>query len=120
MRVPEIIRILDARVLTKCELPTTELKYAFASDMMSDVLALAEDNMLLITSLTNPQAVRTAEMLDLDCILYVRGKIPSAAALSMAEELNITILTTDRCMFTVCGVLFDKGMRGGDNHEFCY
>lgn len=117
MRIPELIQLLEAKVLTECDLPESDIQYAFASDMMSDVLAYADRHMLLITSLTNPQTIRTAEMLDLDCVLYVRGKIPSAAALAMAEDRNITVLTTKCTMFNTCGILYDTGIRGGNLND---
>ena len=77
---------------------------------MSDVLALASDAAILITGLNNPQIVRTAEMLDISLIILVRGKKPSEEILAIANETNITILTTDMTMYETCGRLYNAGV----------
>ena len=113
MRITEIQRLLNARILTSSVFEDTDICYVFASDMMSDVLAYADKRMMLVTGLTNPQVIRTAEMMDIGCILYVRGKIPSDIVISMAEEKHITILAINHCMFDTCGELYNAGLRGG-------
>lgn len=113
MRISEIRRLLNARVLTSSIFNDTDILYVFASDMMSDVLAYADKRMILVTSLTNPQVIRTAEMMDINCILYVRGKVPSDIVIAMAEERHITMLAINYCMFDTCGILYDAGLRGG-------
>ncbi len=81
--------------------------------MMSDVLAFAKDKGILITGLNNPQVVRTAEMMDMVCIVIVRGKEPAPEVLRLARERNIAILTTSHRMFTACGLLYSAGLKGG-------
>ena len=114
MHISKIVGMLDARILTQLPVNDDDIETAFSSDMMSDVLAFADKHMLLITGLTNPQSVRTAEMLDISCILYVRGKIPSEAVLTLARERNITVLSTQHSMFNTCGILYSAGLRGGN------
>lgn len=113
MRISEIQRLLNARVLTSSIFNDTDICYVFASDMMSDVLAFADKRMMLVTGLTNPQVIRTAEMMDIGCILYVRGKVPSDRIIEMAEEEQISMLAVNHCMFDVCGELYTAGLRGG-------
>ena len=48
--------------------------------MMSDVLAYVKDQAVLLTGLNNPQVVRTADMMDMICIVFVRGKKPGRRA----------------------------------------
>lgn len=114
MRICEIKTIVKASLLTQSENSTLDIQFAFSSDMMSDVLAYADRHMMLITGLANPQTIRTAEMLDIGCVLYVRGKKPADAAISLAEELGITVLGTDMTMFETSGLLYQAGIRGGD------
>ena len=86
---------------------------AFCSDLMSDVLAYVhEDTTLLLTGLCNPQVIRTAEMIDLKVIVFVRDKKPSPELVRMAEERDILLLSTTASMFHAAGILYKQGMRG--------
>ena len=80
---------------------------------MSDVLAFVKDQAVLLTGLLNPQVVRTAEMMDIICIVFVRGKTPDEAITELAKDMHIAIMTTDMRMFEACGILYDSGLRGG-------
>lgn len=113
MKIKEIKTLLDAEILFGEELLDLDVKFVFSSDMMSDVLAFAEEHAVLITGLCNPQVVRTAEMLDIACIIFVLGKIPDANILTLAKEKNMVILSTSHYMFTTCGILYKNGLLGG-------
>ena len=112
MTLHEIIQILEAEVLFGEDQLDMEVKTAFVADLMSDVLAFATAGSLLITGLTNPQVVRTADVLDITAILMGRGKKPSSETLQLAQELNIPILTTTYILFEIAGRLYEKGIRG--------
>ena len=116
MQIREIIRILEADVLCGEDL-SREVLTACGSDMMSDVLAYVKDQGMLLTGLVNPQAVRTAEMLDMGCITFVRGKTPGPDILELAMERGIVILRTRLHLFTACGRLYSAGLRGGTAEE---
>ncbi len=112
MTVYDIARAADAQCLCGCEtMHQREIAAAFASDMMSDVLAYVTQDVLLITGLINAQVLRTAEMLDLACVLYVRGKKPDLQVIEMARELGITLLSTRYTMYEASGKLYAAGLR---------
>lgn len=113
MLISDIMKTVNAEILTGNISDSLDIQYAFSADMMSDVLAYADSHMLLITGLSNPQTIRTAEMLDLKCILYVRGKCPDQTSLSLAEQNGITVLRSNLSMFNACGLLYEAGIRGG-------
>lgn len=113
MTISRIIDILEARLLTKGADCTREVHTACGSDMMSDVLAYVKDQAVLLTGLNNPQVVRTADMMDMICIVFVRGKRPDDMLLALAEERGIAVMTTEKTMFTACGLLYGEGLRGG-------
>ena len=113
MKVSRIAEILGATVVSGEELLDTEIRSACGSDMMSDVLAYCKDQGALLTGLVNPQVVRTAEMTDIHCIVFVRGKQPDAGILALAEERGIAVLSSAHTMFTACGLLYAHGLRGG-------
>ncbi|MFR9215588.1 MAG: DRTGG domain-containing protein [Ruthenibacterium sp.] len=113
MTISRIIDILEARLLTKGADCAREVHTACGSDMMSDVLAYVKDQAVLLTGLNNPQVVRTADMMDMICIVFVRGKRPDDMLLALAEERGIAVMTTEKTMFTACGLLYGEGLRGG-------
>ena len=110
MTIREIARILDASWLCCEEAADTDVLYAFASDMMSDVLAHVGMDTLLLTGLINSQSVRTAEMLDIPCLVFVRGKQPHKDAIQRAELIGLPTLLTSCSMFEACGKLYAAGM----------
>ena len=111
MKISEIAKILDAPVLTPGKDINREVYTACGSDMMSDVLAYVKDQAVLLTGLNNLQVVRTADMMEMECIVFVRGKNPDAGIVEMAEEKGITVITTDKTMFSACGLLYEGGLR---------
>ncbi len=113
MKVRDIQEILNAEVICRADLLETEVHTACGSDMMSDVLAFVKEQAVLLTGLVNPQVVRTAEMMDMHCIVFVRGKRPDLNMIEMAEDRDMTMLCTDYEMFTACGKLYSAGLRGG-------
>ena len=115
MNVLELIKILDAEAKFLGADVTINYGSAFASDMMSDVLAYAEHRALMITGLCNQQVLRTAEMIDCTCIIFVRGKNPSEEMLSIARNSDIHIIITDLSMYDVCGILYSSVKIGGTN-----
>ena len=114
MTVRQIAEILDAEILCCEELAdSVSIHSACGSDMMSDVLAYVKDQGMLLTGLVNPQVVRTAEMMDMCCVAFVRGKRPDAAIIELTQSKNIIILTTQERMYPACGKLYKAGLDAG-------
>lgn len=113
MTVLQLKEILSAELLCGGDHLDREVQTACGSDMMSDVLAFVKEQAVLLTGLVNPQVVRTAEMMDMKVIVFVRGKVPVDAILDLARELDIVVLKTELEMFTSCGKLYQAGLRGG-------
>ena len=112
MKISEIKDLLGAEVLCGSENLGTEIHTACGSDMMSDVLAYVKDQAVLLTGLVNAQVIRTAEMMDMKCIVFVRSKRPSQDMLDLAEESGMVVLTTPRRMYEACGILYSNGLKG--------
>ena len=113
MKISEIKRILDAELICGEEFLENEVFTACGSDMMSDVLAYVKEQAVLLSGLVNPQVVRTAEMMDMKCIVFVRGKHPDMDMIDLAVERDIVLLGTNLEMFTACGLLYKNGLKGG-------
>lgn len=112
MTLREVQKILDARVLCGEEELDREVHSACGSDLMSDVLAYVKDQALLLTGLVNPQAIRTAEMMDMKCIVFVRGKEPDEMMLDMARDRDIVVMSSPMRMYNACGALYAGGLVG--------
>ena len=112
MTIRELIPVLDARVLCGEDKLDQEVNTACGSDLMSDVLAFVKDKTVLITGLTNVRVMRTAEMLDIHCVVFARGKVPSEEILDEARELGIVVLATEHTTYTACGLMYVAGIRG--------
>ena len=112
MKISEISRLLEAEVLCCENMLDNEVYSACGSDMMSDVLAFVKNQAVLLTGLVNPQVIRTAEMMDMNCIVFVRSKMPTAEMIELAEECGIVILATDKRMYEACGLLYSNGLHG--------
>ncbi|MBQ1256353.1 MAG: hypothetical protein IIX93_03635 [Clostridia bacterium] len=110
MKLKEIQALLNARGLTGEENPELEVQSACSSDMMSDVLAFPKEHMVLLTGLVNPQVMRTADMLDIRMVVFVRGKTPAEEALELARENGISVLSTDHTLYNASGILFTNGL----------
>lgn len=108
----EIKEILNATVLCGEDHLDRGVKSACASDFMSDVLAYVKDEGLLLTGMVNSQVVRTAEMMDMKCIVFVRGKVPSEEIMELARKRDIVVMTSEIRMFIACGLLYSRGLEG--------
>ncbi len=112
MKFEQIRQILNAEAACGAELLDSEASpAAYASDMMSDVLAFVTDQTVLLTGLINEQVIRTAAMLDMRCVILVRGKQPTEGMLQLAKQNGIAILTTGYNLYESCGRLFRSGLR---------
>jgi len=111
MTIARVLEILDAQLLTGQGSEGRELASACGSDLMSDVLCLRGAPHLLLTALTNPQTVRTAEMAEIAAVCFVHGKKPPAETLELARKNGLPLLATRVSMFTACGRLFAAGLK---------
>ncbi len=114
MKLSQIKEILEAEVLAGADLLENEVDSVFGSDLMSDVLAFVDDRVMLLTGLVNPQVVRTAEMMDISAIVFVRGKRPDENVIALAEAKDIVILTTTHTMYVASGRLYCAGLTGDE------
>lgn len=110
MKIRKIVALLEAKVLSGEAFLDDEVQTACGSDMMSDVLAFCKDQAMLLTGLVNPQVIRTAMMLDMRCIVFVRNKQPSQDIVALAKENHIVVLTTKHRMYEACGMLYANGL----------
>ena len=113
MKLCDCVETLGARIMVPADDMEMDIKVACGADLMSDVMAFAcNSNEVMLTGLVNPQTIRTAEMMDVKVVVFVRGKTPSEQMLEMGREKGICILCTKLPMFTACGLLYQGGVKG--------
>ena len=117
MKISTIRELLGAEVLCGAEHLDVDVHSACGSDMMSDVLAYVKDQAVLLTGLMNAQVVRTAEMMDMRCIVFVRDKKPTPEIVELAEESGIAVLASPKRLYEACGILYANGLVGNKVKE---
>ena len=120
MTIREVLEIVDGKVLVGENRLDEPVDTACGSDLMSDVLAFVKEKTVLITGLINPHVVRTSEMLDITCIVFSRGKMPSEEILEMADEIGITVISSPLTTYTACGELYVHGLPGTKPWPYCW
>ena len=110
MKILEISKLLNAQICCCEEKIDSEVCSACGSDMMSDVLAFVKDQAVLLTGLINSQVIRTAEMMDMRCVVFVRNKKPSEEMIEIAKDSGIVVLTSPLRMYEACGILYANGL----------
>ena len=112
MKISELQELLGAKVLACEEKLNKEVYSAFGCDLMSDVLACVTDQAVLLTGLVNPQVIRTALMMDMVCIIFVRSKAPNEEMIELARENGIVMMSTEKTLYNACGILYSNGLVG--------
>ena len=112
MKISKMQELLDAEVLCGEENLGKHVYSAFGCDLMSDVLAYATDQAVLLTGLVNPQVIRTALMMDMVCIVFVRSKAPNDEMIALAKENGIVMMSTYKTLYHACGILYSNGLVG--------
>jgi hypothetical protein len=112
MKIKEILEILSGKAILLTHDLDEDVPLGGAADLMSDVLAFGSDGMALLTGLTNPQVVRTAEMAGINIVVFVRGKTPPPETLELARESAVSLITTGYTMYEACGRLYQGGLPG--------
>jgi len=110
MKLSEVLQVIDGRLITQDADLDTEVQMGCGADLMSDVLAFTHAGTLLLTGLTNPQVVRTADMAGIKAIIFVRGKLPPAETVLLAQEKGIPLLASRFTLYETCGKLYQAGL----------
>ncbi len=110
MIIEEIKDLLSAKVCSGQTLLSLEIENGTGTDDINQIMAFAKRKAVLITGLATDEVVRTAKMMNIHCIIFVRGIMPDPKVIHVAEELKIVLLATDHRMFDTCGILYAAGL----------
>lgn len=117
MKISDMQQLLEARVLCCEENIDRNVYSACGCDLMSDVLAFVKDQAVLLTGLVNPQVIRTAEMMDMICVVFVRSKVPTQEMIDLARDSGIVLMVSDKRLYEACGLLYTNGLVGNKVKE---
>ncbi|MBR3969240.1 MAG: hypothetical protein IKJ93_06600 [Clostridia bacterium] len=117
MKISQMQQLLEARVICCEENIERHVYSACGCDLMSDVLAFVKDQAVLLTGLVNPQVIRTAEMMDMICVVFVRSKVPTQEMIDLARESGIVLMVSDKRLYEACGLLYQSGLVGNKVKE---
>ena len=107
-----MMSLLNCQDLSQVNHADIEIEYAYASDLMSDILASAFPGALLLTGLSNNQAIRTCQISGICAIVFVRNKKPDDNTIKLAQECELPSFITELSMFDASGILFSNGIKG--------
>jgi hypothetical protein len=111
MTIKDIAETIDGQIVCCGNRNTTQLEYAFASDLMSDVLTVEKENLVLITGLANMQVIRTSEMSEIGCVIFARDKKASRDIISVAEENEMVLIESPYSVYRISGELYKAGIK---------
>ena len=111
MKLKKITEVLEARVLTENTDDDKDITCAFGADLISDILMCVTEPTLILTGLTNPQIIRLSDMIELQGIVFVRGKLPSDEIIKMANERELPLISTNLSLYQSSGILYNFGLR---------
>ncbi len=84
----------------------------YASDLLSDVMANAQDGDIWVTLQKHVNTVAVAQLKSLSGIVIVNGRQPETDTVARAVEHGVPIVTTERPAFEIAGLLYALGVRG--------
>ncbi len=112
MSLQEIIEKLNLKVLTEAlKFDHIEPSGGYASDLLSCVMAGAQNGHVWLTLQAHANIVAVAALLELSAIIITENAQPDAATISKANEQGIILLSTPDPTYIVCGQLWELGLR---------
>ena len=111
MELQEIIKSLSLKVETPSADLNREVKGAYVSDMLSDVIGNSKEGFLWVTIQVHLNIIAVASLKNLSGIILVNGRVPAEDTLKRAVEENIPIMTTPLPAFDLVGMLYSLGLR---------
>ena len=117
MKLSQIVKALEAKVLTGDDLLEKDFETCGASDLISDILAGLTEGSILLTGLTTIQVIRTAMVAGVGAVVFVRAKTPPQEVIDLAQEQELPLISSPYSMFVSCGRLHACELTGLDGRR---
>ncbi len=112
MKLRDIVQNLELKVISGNDLLDRDITGGYVSDMLSDVIAHAEEGHIWVTLQTHLNVIPVASMKAISGIIIVNDRQPDEETLKKAKEEQIPILGTEMKAFHVVGKLYQLGISG--------
>jgi hypothetical protein len=116
MKLNDLVKEFGLEVKTGSGKLDREVTSGYVSDLLSDVLAHADEGALWVTLHIHQNIVAVASHKDLVAIILVQGRQPEKDTISKSEEEGIPILVSGLSAFELTGRLYKAGIRGAQAH----
>lgn len=113
--VQDLLTTLEAEILLDDGWIRDRICCVCASDLHSDIMAHSRPNSLLLTGLTTPQVIRTAEMVEMAAVCFIHGKMPHKETIELARKNQMPLVITPLSMYDACGRLHAAGLPSRDD-----
>ncbi len=114
MKLNDLVKEFSLEVKAGADSLNAEVTAGYVSDLLSDVLAHAEDGALWVTLHIHQNIVAVASHKGLCGILLVQGRQPEKDTIRKAEDEKIPIMVSPLSAFELVGRLYKAGIRGAE------
>jgi hypothetical protein len=112
MKPSELAVLLEGRVVTTAPLRGGEIRGGYSSDLLSDVIANAQEGDVWITLQKHLNIAAVAHLKGLAAIVLVHDRCPDQDTIARADEDGVVIISTPLSAFDAAGLLYECGLRG--------
>ncbi len=112
MNVREMIEQADLEVKTADTGLDTEVTGGYTADLISTVMANAEQGNVWVTWHVHPNIVAAAVIVKLAAIILVSGRQPEEDTIEKAQQEGVPILVSKQPAFEIIGKLYNMGIQG--------
>lgn len=106
MKVSDIVKELNLKVLSGEKGLDREVTGAYVSDLLSDVMGNAKEGQVWITLQVHQNVMAIASLKDLAAVILVKGLQANERTLRHSSEEQIPLLSTSESTFDISGKLY--------------
>ena len=92
MNIEELTRAIEASLIVPAGKSDLQIARVYGAQAMSDLIANAGSDTLLITSLSNAQLIRVAELMDVPAVCLVDTQEPASELVELARRTGTALL----------------------------
>lgn len=106
MTITEMAKAFSLEVI-QGEYEDKDIKAAYTSDLLSDVMGNADEESILITIQAHKNTIAVATLKDSPAIIICNNRPIPEDMISVAKEEGIAIFLTDKNQFEISGLLYN-------------
>ncbi len=107
MNLKEIVDSCGLKLLNDVTIIDRDIKCGYTSDLLSDVMANAQEDSIWITIQKHPNIVAVASLNEIGAIVLVSNTKPDEETVVKATENDIPIFVTEKNGFVISGKIYN-------------